>query len=399
PCERYVSLKDSPDKTCPVCQRPTEFLEEDNYFFRLSKYQDKMISYLKEHKDFIEPVSRYNEILSRVEMGMEDISISRASFDWGIPLPIDPKHIIWVWFDALTNYLSAIGYPDDNNNVKKFWPADVHFMAKDILWFHAVIWPCMLMSAGLEPPRKIFAHGWWTMNSDKISKSKGNVIYPRDVIAKFGVDPAHNSGEKGDAPNSGLMCGVDSLRYFLLREIPFGQDGDFSYSALLNRYNNELGNELGNLILRTLTMIEKYNNGKIPVQDSADNSNESLKKTILSLQDVIMGHMEHFQFSLALEKIWEIVRLANKYVDDIKPWVLAKEKSPRLNTVLYTLAEVIRIISIYLTPFMPQTCESIRKQLGITDQEVSIPQHLMFGQMIQGTKINKGNPLFPRIDE
>jgi len=376
-CERYISLTESPDKKCPVCQRTTEFFEEENYFFRLSKYRDKMIAHLKKIPDFIEPVSRYNEVFSKVEMRLEDVSVSRASFDWGVPLPIDTKHVIWVWFDALSNYLSALDYPDDKGGFGKFWPADVHLIAKDILWFHAVIWPCMLMSAGLEPPRKIFAHGWWTMNADKISKSKGNVIYPRDVIAKFGVD---------------------GLRYFVMREIPFGGDGDFSFPALLNRYNTELGNGLGNLILRSLTMIEKYNDGKVPAQDTTDDSNETLRKTILSSQDIILGHMEHLQFSLALEKIWEIVRLSNKYVDDIKPWVLAKEKSPRLNTVLYTLSEVIRIVSVYLMPFMPATCEAIRKQLGVAEEEVSIPQSLEFGQIKQATKINKGNPLFPRIE-
>ncbi|HLD35846.1 MAG TPA: methionine--tRNA ligase [Planctomycetota bacterium] len=375
-CERYITLKESPDKKCPVCQRPTEFFEEENYFFKLSKYQDKMMALLKERKDFIEPTSRYNEILSRVEMGLEDVSVSRASFDWGITMPIDQKHIIWVWFDALTNYLSGIGYPDEG--YKKFWPADVHLIAKDILWFHSVIWPCMLMSAGLEPPRKIFAHGWWTMNSDKISKSKGNAIYPKDVISKFGVD---------------------ALRYFMLREMPFGQDGDFSFNALSSRYHNELGNELGNLIMRTVAMMEKYYGGKIPASSNVDTATEPLKKLLASLQTSIMDHMDHFHFSLALEKIWEIVRWSNKYIDETKPWALAKEKSARLNDIMYNLAETIRIISVYIMPFMPATAEAIRNQLNLSGAVISIPASLAFGQTKTGTQVNKAAPLFPRIEE
>jgi len=417
-CERYITLKESPDKKCPVCQRPTEFFEEENYFFKLSKYQSKMLALLKERKDFIEPASRYNEILSRVEMGLEDVSVSRASFDWGITMPMDQKHIIWVWFDALTNYLSGIGYPNDS--FKKFWPADVHLIAKDILWFHSVIWPCMLMSAGLEPPRKIFAHGWWTMNSDKISKSKGNVIYPRDVIAKFGVDPVRDrSSQRDDRPNaekpsnlstppnkdilsdskSNISNGVDAMRYFMLREMPFGQDGDFSFTALSNRYHNELGNELGNLVMRTVAMMEKYYGSKIPASSNVDTATEPLKKLLASLQNAIMDHMEHFQFSIALEKIWELVRWANKYVDETKPWVLAKEKSPRLNDIMYNLAETIRIISVYIMPFMPATAEAITKQLNLSGATASIPASLAFGQTKAGTQVNKASPLFPRIEE
>ncbi|MEW6027484.1 MAG: methionine--tRNA ligase [Planctomycetota bacterium] len=396
PCERYITLKDSPDKKCPMCQRPTEFLEEENYFFRLSKYQPKMLALLKERKDFIEPVSRYNEILYRVESGLEDVSVSRASFDWGITMPNDPKHIIWVWFDALTNYLSGIGYPDEG--FRKFWPADVHLIAKDILWFHSVIWPCMLMSAGLEPPKKIFAHGWWTMNADKISKSKGNVIYPRDAIAKFGACPAHNPIEKDNATNSEHMCGVDALRYFMLREMPFGQDGDFSFEALANRYNNELGNELGNLVMRTTAMLDKYYGGKIPAPAGADSATGTLKKLLESLQNSITDNMERLQFSLALEKIWEIVRWANKYVDEVKPWVLAKEKSPRLADVMYNLSEAIRIVSIYIMPFMPATAGAIRDQLNLSSNMPSIPQGLAFGQTKPGTQVKKATPLFPRAE-
>ncbi|MDI6733475.1 MAG: methionine--tRNA ligase [Planctomycetota bacterium] len=376
-CERYITLKESPDKKCPVCQRQTEFFEEENYFFKLSKYQDKMLSYLREHKDFIEPSSRYNEIFARVKMGLEDVSVSRASFDWGITMPIDEKHVIWVWFDALTNYLSGIGYPDETDNFKKFWPANVHLIAKDILWFHSVIWPCMLMSAGLEPPCKIFAHGWWTMNADKISKSKGNVVYPRDVIDKFGVD---------------------GLRYFLLREIPFGLDGDFSFTALKNRYNNELGNELGNLVMRTVVMVEKYSNSTVP-QYNPSEVDKTIMETLRSTQKSICDHMEHFRFSLALENIWEIIRMSNKYIDNVKPWLLAKEKLSHLNTVLYTLTETLRIISIYLMPFMPASMETMRKQLGVSDENISITEGLEFGQIKPGTRVSKGNPLFPRVED
>jgi len=378
PCERYISLTESPDKTCPVCKRPTEFLEEDNYFFKLSNYQAKMLEFLKAHKDFIVPESRYNEVYSRVEMSIEDISISRASFSWGIPLPDDAEHVVWVWLDALTTYISALGYPDNKDNFNKYWPADVHFMAKDILWFHSVIWPCFLMSAGLEPPRQICAHGWWTVNGEKISKSKGNMILPRDVIAKFGVD---------------------SLRYFELREMVLGHDQDFTYKALMSRHNNELGNDLGNLVLRTLVMIGKYYEGKIPQPYENDFSDEPIRKMLASLQEPILSHIEHFQFSNALEKIWEIVRAANKYIDDQKPWVLAKEKSPKLSSVLYNLAEEIRIISVYLTPFMPTACDSIRFQLGLSSEKVTLPESLEFGQTEVGTRTFIDKPLFPKIEE
>ncbi|MEK7448535.1 MAG: methionine--tRNA ligase, partial [Planctomycetota bacterium] len=332
PCERYVLEKDSPEHLCPVCRRPSEFIEEENYFFRLSKYQEQMLRHLEAHPDFIQPTSRYNEILNRVKMGLEDVSVSRAAFTWGVPMPDDPKQSIWVWFDALINYISAIGYPQEPERFQKFWPADIHLIAKDILWFHAVIWPCMLFSAGLPPPKKIYAHGWWTMNATKISKSKGNMIYPREVVARVGVD---------------------GLRYFMMREIPFGADGDFSYDALLSRYNNDLGNDLGNLLLRTLTMIEKYFQGLIPKPDI--NNTESLCREIEALPQPVAKAFEQFQFSLVLEKIWVVIRKTNKYIDDEKPWVLAKSDRERLKKVLYTVAETIRIISFYLFPFIPQS--------------------------------------------
>lgn len=393
PCERYLLKEESAIRPagagqsefplCPTCQRPTEYLEETNYFFRLSKYQQPILEYLKKHPDFIKPESRYNEIRSRLEMGVEDVSISRAAFDWGVPLPNDPKQVIWVWFDALINYISAIGYPDNLKQFNQFWPADIHLIGKEILWFHSVIWPAMLVSAGLQPPQQVFAHGWWTINADKISKSKGNMVYPKEVIDKVGVD---------------------GLRYFMMRDVPFGLDGDFNYENLINRYNNDLGNDLGNLLLRVLTMLEKYFQGKIP---PGNTSEQTLRQPVEGLKETVETELNNLQFNTALEKIWEVIRRANKYVDEVKPWVVAKGNPQRLPTVLYTLTETIRIVAVYLAPFMPTVSQAILKQLGIWDDPNDInsriiptcwqlPRAIEWGQ-IKENRIIKSNPLFPRL--
>ncbi|MBI4713021.1 MAG: class I tRNA ligase family protein [Planctomycetes bacterium] len=415
PCERYISLKDSPDKSCPVCKRPGEFFEEDNYFFKLSKYQAPLLKHFKDNPAFVEPSFRYNEILNRLESGIEDISVSRlvrshfttkaqrtqsppgspgegrlarsspdtlcrdeggSAFDWGIPLPTDPSQVIWVWFDALINYISAIGYPAKPDVFNKFWPADVHLIAKDILWFHSVIWPAMLMAAGIPLPKKVFAHGWWTMNRDKISKSKGNAVYPAEVIKQVGVD---------------------GLRYFLLREMPFGLDGDFSEAALINRYNNDLGNDLGNLVLRTLTMIEKYYDGKIPSPAGAYEPVEELRQTAEKLAVTVPGHLDKLAFSLALEDIWSLIHQANKTIDSVKPWALAKAKSEHLPAVLYGLAETLRIVAVHLAPFMPTVSKSILAQLGLAD-DIRLPSSAGWGKLPVGTQTAKSQPLFQRIE-
>lgn len=383
PCERYVSLKESPDKKCPICRRDGEYFEEENYFFRLSKYQPRMLEYLKSNPSFIEPQSRYNEIFNRVESGLEDVSVSRAELKWGIALPNDPAQVIWVWFDALINYISALGYPDEKGNYAKFWPADVHLIAKDILWFHSVIWPCLLMSAGLPLPKKIFTHGWWMMNRDKISKSKGNAVYPAEVIAKVGID---------------------GLRYFMMREIPFGLDGDFTYAALYSRYNNDLGNDLGNLLLRTLTMLEKYFDGRVPPKSapkfSAKVGSCGLHKPGEALKpEMVMEHLDRLEFHLALEEVWLIIRESNKFIDFTKPWALAKTKSPELPEVMYSLLETIRIVAVLITPFMPDTGKSILNQLGLPDVTPALPADLQWGGLPAGLQTHKAQALFPRLDE
>lgn len=383
PCERYISVKESPDKKCPICQRDGEYFEEENYFFRLSKYQPRMLEYLKRNPSFIEPQSRYNEIFNRVEAGLEDVSVSRSELKWGITLPNDPAQVIWVWFDALINYISALGYPDENGKYAEFWPADVHLIAKDILWFHSVIWPCLLMSAGLPLPKKIFTHGWWMMDRDKISKSRGNVVYPAEVIAKVGID---------------------GLRYFMMREIPFGLDGDFTYAALYSRYNNELGNDLGNLLLRTLTMIEKYFEGKVPPKSSpkflAKVGSCGLHKPGEALNpEMIMEHLDRLEFHLALEEIWLIIRESNKFIDSAKPWTLAKAKSPELPGVMYSLAETIRIVAVLIMPFMPGAGKSILAQLGLPDTTPTLPHDLQWGGLPTGLQTHKAQALFPRLDE
>ncbi len=380
PCERYVTATADGKHECPVCNREAEYLEEENYFFRMSGYRDRLLALFEARPDFVRPESRRNEVLNRVREGLEDVSVTRSTFEWGVPMPGDPKHIVWVWFDALINYLSGIGFPHNMDRFQECWPADAHFIAKDILWFHSVIWPCMLMAADIEPPRMIFAHGWWTMNSAKISKSAGNCVYPRDVTEKFGVDP---------------------LRYFLMREIPFGGDGDFTHAAFLGRFNNDLGNDLGNLVLRTLTMAEKYFGAVSPKPDTGGPQDQALSETARKIDGMVEECFRNMQFSAALEAIWQLVRAANRYVEECKPWTLAKSQAdrPRLATVIYNLLQATRICAVYLNPFMPTVTEEILWQIGY-DRPVApiLPGDGAWGGYKGALQLRKGKPLFPRAE-
>ncbi len=353
-CEAFYTEKDLNAGLCPVHGRLAERIKEESYFFRMSKYQEMIFRHIQNNKDFIEPVARRNEVLNRIKDGIRDLSISRSSFNWGIPLPMDGKHIIFVWFDALINYISVLGYPKEK--FKKYWPADIHLIGKDILWFHAVVWSAILLAADIELPRKIFVHGFVNLKGEKISKSKGITVDPVGLADKYGAD---------------------SLRYFLMREIPFGEDGDFSESALIKRINSDLANDLGNLVYRTLTMIEKYFAGHIPEVNISDKKWREKLKGFLAEVNVCMSSLK---FNIALDKIWEIINMANKYIEDTKPWNLAKEsKTDELKAFIYLLVTVIREVAKNIEPFMPQTADSIREQVG-TD------------------KIKKGKPLFPRIE-
>jgi methionyl-tRNA synthetase len=353
-CESFYTEKDLKDKLCPVHLKKVEKIKEESYFFKMSKYQDKILEHIQHNKDFIQPQARRNEIINRIREGIRDLSVSRSSFKWGIPLPIDKGHIIFVWFDALVNYISVLDYP--NKKFRKYWPADIHLIGKDILWFHAVVWPIILISAGIELPKKIFVHGFVNLKGEKISKSKGIAIDPVDLATRYGSD---------------------ALRYFLMREMPFGEDGDFSEEALVKRINSDLANDLGNLVYRTLTMIEKYFAGHIPEVDILDKRWRQKLERLLVEANVCMSGLE---FNLALDKIWEVINMANKYIEDTKPWNLAKEdKFEELKVFIRLLVEVIRDVAKNIEPFMPQTADSIKEQLG-TD------------------KIKKGIPLFPRIN-
>ena len=376
PCESFWTETQLDEGRCPECKRNVEKVKEKNYFFRLSKYQKPLIEHYDKHPEFIQPESRRNEILQRITSHIEDISISRSAVTWGIQVPMDTTHTIYVWIDALLNYITALGYDDDMALFQKYWPANVHIIGKEILWFHGAIWPAILMSLNIELPFKIFTHGWWTIEGQKISKSLGNAIDPLNIIQIYGTD---------------------AYRYFILREVPFGSDGNFSYTALINRINSDLGNDLGNLLQRTLTMIEKYFDAVIPEYSEKD---DVLKEISQNTRSKINKELDYLQFSKALEAIWEFVGSANKCIEEKKPWVLAKTSvhRPQLKSVISSLAKAIKDISIFIYPFMPNTCIEIQKQLGILENNES--PCLEYQQLIKsGVIVKKGKPLLPRIEK
>lgn len=377
PCEAFWTDSQLEDGKCPDCGRPVTEEHEEAYFFKLSKYQDKLIE-LFETTDFLEPEARRNEMLAFVKQGLDDLCISRSTFDWGIKVPIDEKHVIYVWLDALSNYITALGYPDDKELYDKYWPADVHLVGKEIVRFHTVIWPAILMSLGLPLPKKVLGHGWLLLDGGKMSKSKGNVVDPVKLIDRYGID---------------------ALKYFLLREYTFGHDGNYSTEALIKRINSDLANDLGNLVSRTISMIEKYNSGIVPDAKLEDDYDKSLKSVALAVADKVEAEMDKFAFHSALEEIWVLVRRANKYIDEKMPWVLAKDdaKKDNLDTCLHNLAESIRIVSILIYPFMHSTSDEIRKQMGLWYADVAWEDAKEFEMMYQ-EKVKKGKPLFPRID-
>jgi len=384
PCESYwneAELREDMEgrKLCPDCGRVTDLLKEETYFFRQSKYQDRLLSHIEAHPDFIRPDSRRNEIVQFIKQGLRDLSVTRTAFPWGVQLIDDPKHVVYVWFDALINYISALGYPE-GEKFKKFWPAEVHLMGKEIVRFHAVTWPCMLMALGLPLPQMIFGHGWWTVEGRKMSKSKGNVVDPLVLAAEYGVD---------------------AVRYFILREVPFGADGDFSMKSFINRYNADLANDLGNLLSRTLTMVEKYFKSLVPSPQSPvpDDLSKSIVELIKETPNKVDESMAKLAFSDALGAIWKLISQANYYIEKEAPWQLAKAgQTDKLAAVLYNLYETLRIVAILVSPTMPETAQKIWDQLNLPSHpQKFIPEP--FGVKIAGVQIKKGSILFPKIQK
>lgn len=381
PCETYFTERQLVDGKCPDCGREVELLKEESYFFNMAKYAPRLMEHIVAHPEFIQPESRRNEVVNFIKGGLEDLCVSRTSFSWGVPVPFNRKHVVYVWFDALINYLTGIGYLEDEAKFNKYWPADVHLMAKDIIRFHAIIWPIMLMALDLPLPKKVCAHGWIMLEDGKMSKSKGNVVDPAILVSKYGVD---------------------AVRYYLLKELTFGQDGLYSEGIMVTRINSDLANDLGNLVSRTIAMIVKYFAGIVPAVDETDAVDEELQQTAGTVFQEATDKLEKLDFSGYLIAVSRLVSRANKYIDETEPWNLAKSEASkkRLATVMYNLVETIRIALLLTAPAMPTLLERANRQLNIFDLATPLQwdDAGVWGMTPVAAKVNKGESLFPRIE-
>ena len=381
PCESFWPEGQLLEGNCPDCQRPVEWVREESYFFRLSKYQDRLLNFFQGHPEFLEPQSRRHEMMNFIAGGLEDLCVSRTTFSWGIPVLGSPDHVVYVWLDALINYISALGAFTENDELyRKYWPADIHLVGKEIVRFHTVIWPAVLMALELPLPKRVFGHGWWTVEGEKMSKSRGNVVDPGELAGEYGVD---------------------AVRYFLLREVPFGSDGDYSRSAFVARVNSDLANDLGNLLSRTTAMINKFQGGKLQAPQESTEYDAWLQEECIEGARAVKTAMDNLAPHQALEQIWRGVNAANKYIENTAPWALSREGSEKLPTVLYHMAESLRIAAVLLVPFLPNLPGKIWQQLGIESplESQTYEDALSWGLLPVDTQIQRGEPIFPRIEE